>query len=78
MSVVKVDSQRRIYIPKELGFKAEKALILPYGSNFLLIPIRKDVIEIDIDASIEELKKRSEEAAKHDALRRAKRRRQVR
>lgn len=39
LTIVKVDSQRRIYIPKEVPFKAEKAIIIPYGMLFLLVPV---------------------------------------
>ena len=64
MSLVKIDSQRRIYIPKEIPFKADKAIIVPFGASFLLIPVPEKVIEIDIKASIQELKRRAEEKAK--------------
>lgn len=56
--MVKVDSQRRIYIPKEIPFKADKAIIVPYGASFLLIPVPEKVIEINVKNSIEELKRR--------------------
>jgi len=64
VSLVKIDSQRRIYIPKEIPFKADKAIIVPFGASFLLIPVPEKVIEIDIKASIQELKRRAEEKAK--------------
>jgi len=67
LSLVKVDSQRRIYIPKEIPFKADKAIIVPYGASFLLIPVPEKVIEIDVKASIQELKKRAEEKAREEA-----------
>jgi len=65
--LVKIDSQRRIYIPKELPFQADRAIIVPYGASFLLIPIPEKIIEIDVEASIQELKKRAEEKAKEEA-----------
>ena len=65
--MVKIDSQRRIYIPKELPFQADRAIIVPYGASFLLIPIPEKIIEIDVEASIQELKKRAEEKAKEEA-----------
>jgi len=34
LALVKVDSQRRIYIPKKFPFKAKKAIIIPYGMHF--------------------------------------------
>jgi len=76
LSLVKVDSQRRIYIPKELLFKAEKAIIVPYGASFLLIPVPEKIIEIDVKASTQELKKRAEEKAKEEATVRMERHKQ--
>lgn len=77
MAVVKVDSQRRIYIPRDMPFEAEKAIIIPYGASFLLVPVPEKVIEIDVKASISELKKKAEEKAKREAAIRAKRHRQM-
>jgi len=74
LSLVKVDSQRRIYIPKEIPFKADKAIIVPYGASFLLIPIPEKVIEIDVKASIQDLKKKAEEKAKEEVTMRMERR----
>lgn len=76
MSLVKVDSQRRIYIPKEIPFKADKAVIVPYGASFLLIPVPEKVIEIDVKASVMELRKRAEEKAREEVAMRMERRRQ--
>lgn len=76
MSLVKVDSQRRIYIPKEIPFKAEMAIIVPFGQSFLLIPVPEKVIEIDAKASIQELKRKAEEKAREEVARRIKRHKQ--
>ena len=76
MSLVKVDSQRRIYIPKEIPFEADKAVIVPYGASFLLIPVLEKVIEIDVKASVRELRKRVEEKAREEVAMRMGRRRQ--
>ena len=65
--MVKIDSQRRIYIPKDLPFQADRAIIVPYGASFLLIPLPEKIIEIDVEVSIQELKKRAEEKAKEEA-----------
>jgi len=71
---VKVDSQRRIYIPKEVSFKAEKAIIIPYGMSFLLVPVPEKIIEIEVEVSTQELKKRAEEKAKQEVIARVKQR----
>jgi len=76
MSLVKVDSQRRIYIPKEIPFKADKARIIPYGASFLLIPVPEKVIEIDVKASIQEFKKRAEEKSREEVAIRMERHKQ--
>lgn len=72
MSLVTVDSQRRIYIPKEIAFKADKAIIVPYGGSFLLIPVPEKVVEIDVKASIGELKRKAEEKARKEVALRTK------
>jgi len=77
MAVVKVDSQRRVYIPKGMPFEAERAIIVPQGSAYLLIPVPKDIIEIDVSKPIDELKRMAEEKARADALGRAKRQKHI-
>ena len=67
MAIVSVDSQRRIYLPKELEFKAKKALIVRRGETYILIPIPDRILEIDVDLSVEELRKRAEERARREA-----------
>ena len=67
MAIVSVDSQRRIYLPKELDFEAKKALIIPRGDEYILIPIPDEIIEIDVDVPIEELRLKAEEKAKREA-----------
>ncbi|MEM2864910.1 MAG: hypothetical protein QXR65_06560 [Candidatus Bathyarchaeia archaeon] len=77
MVIAKVDAQRRLYIPKGVKFESEKAIILPYGTSYLLIPVPKNIIEIDVGASLRELKARAEEKARGEALERARRRKQI-
>jgi len=77
MSVVKIDAQRRIYVPKVMPFKAEKAVIIPQGSAYLLIPVPKEPIEIDVKLPIKKLRTRAEERARKDVLERARRRSQL-
>jgi virulence-associated protein VagC len=67
MAIVSVDSQRRIYLPKELEFKAKKALIVRRGETYILIPIPDRILEIDVDLSVEELRKMAEERARREA-----------
>jgi virulence-associated protein VagC len=64
VSIVSVDSQRRIYLPKELDFKAKKAVIIRRGETYILIPIPEKVTEIDVKASSNKLGEMAEEKAK--------------
>lgn len=77
MVVVSVDSQRRVYIPKNLVFEGNRAIAVQQGTSILLIPVPKQVIEIDVPTPIDELKERAEAVAKRDAHQRARRRKQL-
>lgn len=66
MTIVSIDPQRRMYLPKELGVKADKAIIIPRGDSFLMIPVPKDIIPIDTDLPTKELRKMAEEKAKKE------------
>ncbi|MDG6982927.1 MAG: hypothetical protein JRM74_05675 [Nitrososphaerota archaeon] len=74
MAVVKVDAHRRIYVPKEMDIEAEKVIIVKQGAAFLLIPVPRRPIEIDVKEGVPELKARADAAARADAMGRAKRR----
>jgi virulence-associated protein VagC len=67
VAIVSVDSQRRIYLPKGLDFEAKKALIIPRGDEYILLPIPDEIVEIDVDVPVEELRARAEEKAKREA-----------
>lgn len=67
MTIVTIDPQRRIYLPKELGFNADKAIIIPRGETYLIIPVPREITPIDIDLPTSELKKNAEEKAKREA-----------
>jgi virulence-associated protein VagC len=67
MAIVSVDTQRRIYLPKELDFKAKKAIIVPRGETYVIIPVPDDVTPIDVNATIDELKLRAEAKAIKEA-----------
>jgi len=67
MSVVSVDSQRRIYLPKELDFKASKAVIIRRGETYTLIPVPDKITMIEVDESTEHLRERAEDSAAKEA-----------
>jgi len=41
MAIVKVDEGGRMTVPKELGIRETKAIIIPVGSFFVVIPLPK-------------------------------------
>lgn len=81
MPVVEIDERGRMTIPKKLGLKKTKAIIIPAGSFFVTIPLVKapqKETEKGFTSNKEhrELKNLAEEAATQDAVNRAKRRHQ--
>ncbi len=74
VSVVKVDAHRRIYIPSEIPIEADKVIIVPQGAAYLLVPVPKEPIEIDVKTETKQLKAMAELKAKKDAAERARRR----
>jgi bifunctional DNA-binding transcriptional regulator/antitoxin component of YhaV-PrlF toxin-antitoxin module len=82
VAVVKVDERGRMTIPKELGIRETKAVIMPAGSFFVAIPLPKKPHEKAKDwlitsKSRKELKIMAEKAAREDAVKRVKRRKQL-
>jgi len=67
MSIVKIN-RRRIYIPKEIPFTAKKAMIIPLGTNLLIVPVFEKPIEIESPKDAKELRKLAEKKAKKEAL----------
>jgi len=66
LTIVSIDPQRRIYLPKELHIEADKAIIIPYGANYLLIPIPREITPMDARLTLQELKKKAEEHAEKE------------
>jgi len=67
MSVVSVDAQRRIYIPKEISLDAKKVIIIPQGTLYVLIPVPEKATEIDVKESARNLRVVAEKKAKGEA-----------
>ena len=79
MSVVSVDDRGRLTIPKELGIRGQRAVIIPAGSFFITIPLPEDPLKasnnwIKTDKTTEVLGEPDERLAQEDALIRTKRR----
>jgi hypothetical protein len=82
MSVVEIDQRGRMTIPKKMGLKKSRALVIPAGSYFLTIPLpqtpQKEAEKwLDTKKDREELKVQAEKLAQEDAVARAKRRKQL-
>lgn len=82
VTVVNVDERGRMTIPKELGIRETRAVIIPAGSFFIAIPLPKTPHErtkdwLDASKSRKELKILAEKAAQEDAVKRVKRRKQL-
>ena len=67
LTIVSIDPQRRIYLPKEIEIEADKAIIVPRGDNYLLILIPREITPIDTNLTRQELKKKADEHAEKDA-----------
>lgn len=81
MSVVEIDERGRMTIPKKIGLKKSRAIVIPAGSFFVTIPLPKTQKEAEnwLPTSKErkELKNEAEKLAREDAVNRAKRRHQL-
>lgn len=75
MAVVKMDSHRRIYVPREMAFDADAVIMLQQGRTYLVIPVPREPIEIDVEEGTPELKSKAESMARSDAIARNRRRR---
>ncbi len=75
MSVVEVDDRGRFTIPKEIGVRKAKAVVIPAGTYFLVIPITGDPYDYAKDwlktgETTQKLKGAAEEMAAEDAEKR--------
>jgi bifunctional DNA-binding transcriptional regulator/antitoxin component of YhaV-PrlF toxin-antitoxin module len=82
MSVVEIDERGRMTIPKKIGIKKSRAIVIPAGSFFITIPLSKAPEKeaekwLPTDKERKELKVEAEKLAKEDAVNRAKRRHQL-
>jgi bifunctional DNA-binding transcriptional regulator/antitoxin component of YhaV-PrlF toxin-antitoxin module len=82
MSVVEIDERGRMTIPKKIGLRKARALIIPAGSYFLTIPLPKTPQKeaekwLTTKKDHRELKSQAEKLAQEDAVARAKQRKQL-
>ncbi len=82
MAVVSVDDRGRITIPKEMGIRNTRVIIIPAGSFLVTIPLPESPQTesegwLETEKSREELQTLAEKQAGDDAIKRAKRRTQA-
>lgn len=82
MAVVTVDERGRLTIPSELQVRDTKATLIPAGPFIIIIPLPTHPVEpsrswFRTKHSREELKALAEKRARKDAVKRAKRRKQL-
>lgn len=82
VAIVRVDERGRMVIPREFGVRATRAVVIPAGSFFVVIPLPGAPHEkagrwLPSARSRAELKRAAEGAARRDAAERARRRGQL-
>ncbi len=82
MAVVRVDERGRMTIPREMGIRDTRAVVIPAGNFFITIPLPKAPREeaegwMATGKDRRQLKKLAESIARRDAVRRSKRRGQL-
>jgi hypothetical protein len=82
MSVVEVDERGRMTIPRELGLRNIRAVVIPAGAFFVVVPIEGDPYDLAkgwlrAEEKPKELKNSADNIASDDAIQRAKRRNQI-
>jgi hypothetical protein len=82
MSVVEIDERGRMTVPKKLGLRKARAIVIPAGSFFVTIPLPKTPEQeaenwLPTNKTRGKLKVQAETAARMDTVDRAKRRRQI-
>jgi len=82
MAVVVIDDRGRLTIPSELHVRDTKATLIPAGPFMIIIPLPSHPVEasggwLRTKRSINDLKSLAEKQAHRDAVKRAKRRKQL-
>jgi len=76
MSVVEIDARGRVTIPKEMRMEADRALVIPMGDSYMVIPISRAPVESDTKMTGRSAKERAERKLAEEIRARASRRRQ--
>lgn len=82
MAIVSVDDRGRIAIPRNIGVRRTRAILIPAGSFFVVIPLPPEPTKVasswlSSKRSRGRLKEITESQARQDAVSRARRRKQL-
>ncbi len=82
MAVVEIDERGRMTIPKKMGLRKSRAIVIPSGTFFVTIPLPKIPEKeaanwLSTSKEHKELTTLAEKLASEDAIKRAKRRQQT-
>lgn len=82
MAVVTVDDRGRLRIPSRFGIRASKATLIPAGPFLIVVPVPSQPLEtsaswLHTKLSRKEMKALAEKTARKEAIKRAKRRKQI-
>lgn len=76
MSIVEIDDRGRVTIPKEMRVEADKALVIPLGESYMLVPIPRTPLEFETKESTKTAKEAAEKRIRSELKERLARRRQ--
>lgn len=76
MSIVEIDDRGRVTIPKDMRVEADRALVIPMGESYMLVPIPRAPIEFETKESTKTAKETAEKRLKAEVRERMARRRQ--
>ena len=76
MSIVEIDDRGRVTIPKEMRVEADRALVIPMGESYMVVPIPKTPIEFGTNVSTKTSKQAAEKKLRTEVRERLARRRQ--
>ena len=76
MSIVEIDARGRVTIPKEMRVEADRALVIPMGETYMIVPIPRAPIEFDMKETGRTAKERAEMTLRAEVKERMARRHQ--
>ncbi|MDG7008023.1 MAG: hypothetical protein JRN06_07240 [Nitrososphaerota archaeon] len=74
MSIVEIDERGRVTIPKEMRVEAERALVIPMGETYMVVPIPVAPAKLDLKVSGKSAKEVAERRLSSEVRKRSQRR----